>query len=119
LFKNLDLDSSVTKWSAEPPEHKISYYSTTKSKRRSYYPDAYCEKMINGIQYKLLIEVKPSSKVNKPVRPKTITNKTLLNYRKRVEEYITIQDKRIAAEKYAKIKGMKFIFITEKTINKL
>jgi len=116
FFGLLDSSYDVLKWDAEPEEMKIKYWNPIKNRYAHYYPDVYCEKLIDGKLKKLLIEIKPMSKTTKPRNNKGTTDRA---YQRRLAEYLIIQNKAIAAGKYAAMKGMEYIFITEITIGKL
>ena len=119
FFRELDRDEKVIRWISEPKDKQIKYYCSTKNKQRTYIPDVYCEKVINGKLIKILIEIKPESKLVPPRKPKIQNAISMRKYGLRVQEYINIQDKKKYAEMYCKLNGFVYIFITEKTINNL
>lgn len=117
FFKEMDDDKSVIKWEAEPEHLKVRYHSPIDAKYHTYYPDAYCEKIVNGALVKFLIEVKPKKYVLQPKVPKLNGDSSDSKKRSRFEaskrRFIIIHQKRKSAERLATLKGMKYIFITE------
>ena len=116
FYAELDTDPNVLYWCVEPPQLKIKYFNKKKRKWASYFPDAFCVKMVGGVEVKCLIEVKPKSKLKKPVEPKTNDSKKMISYQRRMDEYNVLDAKRKAAVDFCKIKGMEYIFITENTV---
>ena len=102
----LDDNPQVLQWSSE--ETRILYLDKATGKTRYYYPDFWYR--TTGIQY--LVEVKPAHQC-KPPRKGTKT------YIKEVRTYATNTSKWQAAERYAQIKGMEFVIMTEKDLAKL
>jgi hypothetical protein len=116
---DLDTDSNVIRWCAEPPFLQIKYWDELKKKFRTYHLDYFVVKMVNGVEMKLMIEVKPSKKLVKPLPPKVRTLLSMKSYQYRMAEWINIHSKRKACEELAKKMGWTYLFVTEKTINKL
>ena len=110
-----DGKSDILKWSSEPI--KIRYVSPIDNKIHLYYPDFYmCVRQQDGSEIEYIVEVKPSKQLKKPKKPKRQTKKAMSNYRYAAKEYLKNNAKAIAAQAYAKEKGMKFIILTEKTL---
>lgn len=118
FYRELDLDDDVIYWVVEPPELKIRYFNPVRQKWSYYFPDAFCVKMINGKQVKCLLEVKPKSKLKPPAKYNGSDPKRLKAYQNRLGEYKIIDAKRKASIDFAKMKGMHYIFITERTVKK-
>lgn len=98
-----EMNNYITKWASEPLG--IPYYNRLTKKKATYYIDYIIENK-NG--EKCLVEVKPYAQTQKPgAFDSTWAKKT----------WITNVDKWNAAQKYAADHGMKFIIVTEKTLN--
>ena len=93
-------DSSIQRWASEPIS--ITYYSRLDKKEKNYYPDFVIE---NSKGIRSIVEVKPSSQVEKPKSTDSIWSK---------QTWIKNVDKWNAAKAFAQKHGMKFIIITEK-----
>lgn len=110
-----DGKSDILKWSSEPI--KIRYISPIDKKVHNYYPDFYMRvKQQDGSELEYIVEVKPSKQLKKPKKPKRQTKKAVSNYKYAAKEYLKNMAKAVAAQAYAKEKGMKFIILTEKTL---
>lgn len=118
FFAECDNDPNVVKWEAEPPRFSIKYFSPVDSNEHTYYPDVYVEKIIKGGLFKFLVEIKPSSMLKKPEKPKVLTINSKRAWKRRMDKYAIIDAKRKAAQTYATKKNMVYIFLTEKYINK-
>jgi hypothetical protein len=73
-------------------------------------------KLDNGQEY--LIEVKPSSQLQKPNPPKRKTKKSVANYKYAYEMYVTNMCKVQFAEHWCNKRGWKFLLVTETFFNK-
>jgi len=91
----------------------IPYLNPIKNKVSRYYMDFIIETKNGNV---FLVEIKPKAQTLPPKKPKKITPKSELSYKKAIETYLINQAKWQAAEEYAKERGMKFIIITEKEI---
>lgn len=123
FMKKLDNDIKVKAWVSEPPKYMVRYLSPKDGKYHRYFIDFYVEKEVNGSIQKFLVEVKPSSHVKKPVPPKpsldiVVNRKRQARYRAKKLAHAIIHAKRKACQEMATKNHMKFIFITEKFINK-
>lgn len=107
-----DITDNVIKWSSEP--FAIPYIKPTDFKEHKYYIDFYfeCKNNSGGIS-KYIIEIKPKAEVSIPVAPKRKSEKSLINYQKRIETYQVNQAKWESARRFAKQNGIEFIIITE------
>jgi hypothetical protein len=103
----------IVKWSSEPV--KIKYINSLDGREHSYFPDYYM-KLESGEEY--LIEVKPSSQLQKPNPPKRKTKKSVANYKYAYEMYITNMCKIQFAEHWCNKRGWKFLLVTETFFNK-
>ena len=99
---------SVIAWSSEPVA--LEYINSLDGKTHKYFPDYYM-KLDSGEQF--LIEVKPSSQLQKPTPPKRKTTKSVKNYKYAYEMYVTNMCKVQYAENYCKKRGWKFKIVTE------
>jgi hypothetical protein len=116
FYHSLDVDPSVIYWCVEPQQLRIRYWNPTKKRFSHYYPDAFCLKKVGDREVKCLIEIKPKSKLIKPKPPKVSDPKKNAQYLRRLSEYNVIDAKRKASVEYCKMKGMEYIFITERTV---
>ena len=109
VFKFLDENESIIKWSSE--EVIIPYRCKTDNRVHRYFVDVKAV-MANGETY--LIEIKPSKETKKPK-----TRRKSKKYLKEVMTYIKNQSKWDAAIEYAKDRGWHFEVWTEETLKKL
>jgi len=103
----------IVNWSSEPV--KIKYINSLDGREHSYFPDYYM-KLDNGDEY--LIEIKPSSQLQKPTPPKRKTQKAVANYKYAYEMYITNMCKIQFAENWCNKRGWKFLVVTESFFKK-
>jgi hypothetical protein len=103
----------IVNWSSEPV--KIKYINSLDGREHSYFPDYYM-KLDNGDEY--LIEIKPSSQLQKPTPPKRKTQKAVENYKYAYEMYITNMCKIQFAENWCNKRGWKFLVVTESFFKK-
>lgn len=99
----------VVKWSSE--EVIVPYYDEASKKKRRYFMDLRIE-FANGDV--VLVEIKPKKQT---VPPKKGKNK--MRYLEESMTYITNRCKWAAAEKYADVRGMKFMVWHEDTLKKM
>jgi hypothetical protein len=123
FYKELDLDPKVLCWEAEPERFKVNYMSPIDKKIHTYFLDAYCKKLVGGMEREFLIEVKPKSQVLPPKPPKptgdmAVDRKRNSRYKAKKKNHIIIHEKRKAAQKMAQKMGMLYIFKTEDSIKK-
>lgn len=105
-----DINNKIDKFSLEP--FAIQYVKPTDGKYHRYYIDFFI--IINGI--KCLIEIKPYEQTHPPIKPKKLTGKSVLNYKKQLETWYINQAKWKAAQQFVLQKGFKFIIITDKEL---
>jgi hypothetical protein len=109
----LDTNDKIIKWGCEQP---IITYSDLRGKVHRYYVDYYYQLCVNGdpLNFKQIIaEIKPTSELKPPEKPKNETAKALENYEYAVRTYIKNKLKFSAAVDYAAKHGMEFVIITE------
>lgn len=104
-----DVNENIIQWSSEPIG--IKYLSPLDNKEHTYWLDFWF-KTKDKKEY--IIEVKPSSKLKKPKKPKKITEKSKIGYNNKLSEYIKNYSKFKAATKFAKKMGVQFIIADEK-----
>lgn len=108
LCRFLDNTPAVVKWASE--ELAIPYWSKVDQKMRRYFVDYVVQvKGASGNIQTFLVEVKPYSQTQPPIRGK----KREKTYLKECAEYQVNQDKWEAATEYANKNGMKFVIFTE------
>lgn len=122
--KILDNNPRVLRWGSEIVS--IPYIGAD-NKQHTYHIDFYVEVKNENADCgydRLLVEVKPSAeteniiKNSPPQKPKVLTAKSLKNWQYGILEFRKNQLKWKYASAFALSKGMKFVVITEKTINK-
>lgn len=109
-----DLNPNVIRWVSEP--FFIKYFSVVDNKVHKYYIDFMIEvETSNGGTKKILIEVKPQSKLNKPKQPpkKSKSKRKLKAYEYLIKEYEVNKCKFDSAKKYATTIGAEFKIVTE------
>ena len=111
FFLKMDNNPNVLEWGSEnvivPYKHPID------NKIHKYYVDAYVVIKEGNATNKYLIELKPSSQTEQPKASKRKKKETMIyeNFQWKVN-----QAKWAAAEQYAKLKGAKFLILTEKDL---
>lgn len=116
FYHSLDTDPIVILWCVEPQQLRIRYWNPVKRKWSYYYPDAFCVKKVGEQEIKCLLEIKPKSKLNKPLQPNTRDSKKIASFKRKMDEYNVIDAKRKAAVAFCKIRGFEYVFITERTV---
>lgn len=121
----VDKSPKVLKWGSEVVSIPYKSYD---NKMHTYHMDFYIEvenkQNPNGMD-RILVEVKPHVEsmniINNtpPKKPIKSTPTSLRNWEYSLKEFVKNKFKWQAAQEYARIKNMKFVVITEKTINKL
>lgn len=107
-----DEEPKILRWSSE--DIKVEYYNPIEAKGKNYYPDYYMKLAKGGEVVEYLVEVKPLSQLIKPDQPAYNASKTTIkNYNLKLKVYIVNMAKKLAAESYCKLRGMKYIFVTE------
>jgi len=96
-----DKNKNILKWSSEP--FAIKYFSLLDKKYHTYYPDFYIKIQKGSTIKEYVVEVKPSSQLKKPTKPKRKTKKAVLNYNKAIETYIINLSKFDAMKKFANL----------------
>lgn len=107
-----DNSPNVLKWGSETVI--IPYKKMDRMAR--YFVDIYAEMKIGEEVKKFLIEIKPFSQTQKPI-PNNRKKKSTILYESL--QWAINSAKWEAAEKFAKLKGMTFLVITEKNIEQL
>lgn len=111
LMSHFDLHQDVVWWSSE--ERIIPYRSPLDNRVHRYFPDFLINKRgPDGKTETVMIEVKPRSQTEAPVRQSTQSRK----YLKEVMTYGVNQAKWQAAEEYCRDRGWKFVVLTENEI---
>ena len=105
----LDISPDIIKWASE--ELSIPYTNPIDRKRHKYYPDFIVE---NRKGQKMMIEVKPSRQIKKPVRKKRKTKRYIYD----CLTYVKNRCKWKAAKEYCDKNDMEFKFITENELKK-
>jgi len=107
-FQFCDINPKILSWTLEP--FAIKYVKPTDNKVHRYYPD-----LLITFKNKqtFLIEIKSSSEVSPPNKPKKQTLKSERNYKKALTTYAINTAKWNSAKNFCKEKGIKFIFLTE------
>lgn len=114
LCKWFDLTPEVIEWASEPIS--IKYFYTLDNKMHTYYPDFYfAYKKPDGHILKYIVEVKPSSQLQKPDEPKRKTPNTIKNYNYLMEAFIKNTCKRHYAKEWCSNNGYLFVYVTEKS----
>jgi hypothetical protein len=115
LMYFLDTNNKVKKWGSE--NVKIPYTFSLDKRSHNYYTDFYAEiEDNNGNIQKYILEIKPSSSLVPPVKPKNQTGKAMKNYLYQLTEYMKNKSKWSAAKLFCENHNMKFQVITEKQI---
>lgn len=110
-----DLTTEVITWSSEP--FSVKYYDPVNKKLREYFIDFYVRTGKLGTIKDFLIEVKPKSKLIKPVFEGKQTFKRLKSYNDNVAEYLINEAKIKAGHDYAEQMGYQFLVVTEDFLN--
>ena len=106
-----DRDKSIVEWGSE--EIIIPYRSIDNRPHR-YYPDFYLKvRQANGTFKKFVIEIKPKIQTKKPKKPQRITK----TYRNALLTYERNKRKWSTAYAWCDKRDMKFIILTEDTLN--
>lgn len=112
VFQYCDRSPNVLSWGAEIVI--VPYYSTVKERRARYIVDVYLEYVDKeGVTRKLLVEIKPTKDLKKPVMTNRKKKET---YIQEALTYQTNREKWISAYNYAKERGWEFCIWTEKEI---
>ena len=111
----LDLNTNVIKWSSEGLE--VDYVSSLDGRHHKYYPDFWLVFSNDGgvTQRKIVVEVKPKSKLVPPKRPKVLTEKAAMRYKSEAETYIKNMEKAEACRKFCEANNMSYFFLTEES----
>jgi len=108
----LDQNTNVIEWCSE--ELMIPYFFQGDGKTHRYYPDFLIKlKSKNGVNRKIIIEVKPAKETVLPKKPKRMTKKSKVRYLNECMTYQKNSDKWESATAYAKKNGMEFKIMTE------
>jgi len=111
----LDVTPSVKRWASEP--FPIPYIKPTDFREHKYYIDFYFEAVgKDGNIVKYMIEIKPKHETEPPKQPKKKTEKSMMNYQKRIETYQINQAKWESARAFAKANKLQFMIITEEEL---
>lgn len=113
FFRWADSNPNILAWGSE--NIIIPYTNPLDNKVHRYFVDNFVVfKDRDGIQRKLIIEIKPAKQTIKPEHTKGKHKKTILYEQ---TTWITNQAKWAAAREWAKRKGMEFTILTEKELN--
>jgi len=112
FFQWCDRNTNVLEWSSESVI--VPYKSPVDNRYHRYYVDNAIALKEGDKIIKYLVEIKPYKQTLPPVQSKRKKKSTLL-YENRT--YAVNQSKWIAADEYAKRKGMNFIILTENELN--
>jgi len=108
LAHYLDHAPSIIEWASESVA--VRYFDPVKNRQRNYFIDfTILVKDKNGNLNKYYCEVKPYKETQKPVKGK----KRQATFIKECCTFATNTSKWVAAKKYAKTRGAKFIILTE------
>jgi hypothetical protein len=91
----------------------VPYFNPVKEKIAKYYIDFAIETKKGKL---FLVEVKPYNETIPPKKPKSNTEKSMMNFQKAIATYAINQAKWLAAKEYAAQRGAEFIIITEKEL---
>lgn len=112
LFKFLDRNSNVLKWGSE--EFSIQYFDPVADKVRRYFPDVFViVKTKDGVEQKVIIEVKPFVETMEPVVQLTPTGKPTKRYIEESTTYMTNTAKWDAAKKFCQVNNLRFLIMDE------
>lgn len=111
MCKILDESEHVIRWGSECL--KIPYYSCLDNKQHEYFPDFYFVYDDNGVEKKIVVEVKPKKYLTPPQKPQRLTEKSLENYKKDSMTYVKNMEKARACKKYCDQNLMEYKFVTE------
>jgi len=104
-----DIHPSILKWGSEPVP--IPYPHPISGNINNYYIDFFMVTEKNGVKQSYLVEVKPEKQKYPPDKTKlneNYTAKRLMRYNAELKTYLINQAKWIAANQYAKNRGMMF-----------
>ena len=107
----LDSDKSVIEWNSE--SIKIKYLSPVDGKFHVYHPDCFVKKIVNGVEKKLLIEVKATAFITHPKKPSTVTLKTRRSYLIKLKFYAVNMAKIKAAKEWCERSGVEFVILQD------
>ena len=114
LCRWLDLTPEVIEWASEPVA--IRYFYTADNRMHTYYPDFYfAYQKPDGKIVKYIVEVKPTSQLQKPEEPKRKTLKAIQSYNYQMEAFLKNSCKRQYAKKWCAENGYNFVYVTEKS----
>lgn len=99
---------SIKWWSSE--SLTIKYFSPLDNKYHNYFPD-FLVNLEDGST--IIVEVKPKAQLVKPDPPKRKTKKSVESFKWLFTEYVKNMAKKAAAEDFAKVRGWKFMIVTE------
>lgn len=116
VFDKMDNDPKVIRWGYEILE--IPYFCQVDGKIHKYRTDIYCEIMQDGTPMKCLIEVKSSEDLKQPTKPTLMNPRSQRRYTLAMRTFIVNMNKWKAAADFCKKSGIKFMFLTEKDIQK-
>lgn len=110
-----DTREDILMWASEPVE--IKYWSSIDKKEHRYYPDFWIKvrKQDESLD-DVLVEIKPSDQLVKPVPPKKNSKKALKSYAFLAEQYVKNRDKYAYAKRWCEDRGWRFVVLTEKSL---
>lgn len=111
VMKRFDSDPQILEWSSE--EIVVPYRCKTDNRIHRYFVDFVVKmKTKNGIET-FMVEVKPYSQTKEPKKTKRKSQQSFIT---EVMTYAKNHSKWEAAKSYCKMKGWKFLILTEKEI---
>lgn len=113
-FKYCDCSDNISFWSAEP--FPIMYVKPTDNKPHRYFVDLMIEFASGN---KVIVEVKSSTETKPPKPPKKPNQRNLRHFKRAQKTWAINSAKWEAAIAFAEENGMKFMFLTEKQLNKI
>lgn len=112
-----DGNENVISWMSEP--FSIRYFNILDNKFHNYFPDFFfkikrgTDDNGNDIIESYVVEVKPKKQLQKPKEPKRKGIKSMENYKKAFETFVTNTCKIDALQKSAKERNFKVMLLTE------
>lgn len=111
MCKLLDECERVLRWGSECI--KVKYHSCIDDRDHEYFPDFFFVYDDNGVEKRIVVEVKPKKYLTKPEKPKRLTEKSLENYRNDCRTYVRNMEKARACKLYCDGCMMEYRFVTE------
>lgn len=116
FMRECDLHPQILEWSSE--EVVVQYINMIDGRKRRYFPDFLIRKINKeGIEEKILVEIKPWKQTQPPdtsTKFKTKTGRVSTRFLNEVKTYGMNISKWKAAEAFCNKKGWRFLVLTEK-----